>query len=142
MILLDKALHMRSLEPVYDYDGSVKILCKFSLPLSMGEVVRVALTPFGYVAVPLISAADRFFLGVSIAPFKEGEVGFVQIGGPASAFLGGEYLAGSYLSFDGCNFESRGDEPPYATKHDVLYIVEYQEGDTYKVFLFPREVIL
>lgn len=142
MILLDKAVDYRSLEPVYDYDGSVKLLVKLMLPVHKGEIVRVALTPFGYVAVPLVSAADRFHLGVATQTLIEGTELLMKVGGPVEVSLAGDYTTGAYLSFDGVHFIEREKDPPYALKGDCLYILSAMGGDTYKAFLFPREVVL
>lgn len=142
MIIVDKSAEFRSTEPIYDYDGSVKLYVGFTFPVATGELFKVVLSPYGYVAVPLVSAADRFYFGAANQPCYSGEGALIKVGGVADVLLGDEYREGRYLQFDGTGFAERDPEPLYALSGDHLYIRHRLRDGLYEVSLLHREVIL
>lgn len=139
MILVNKAENFRSFEPVYDYDGSVRVLATLTTALSTAEMFRVVFTPEGYKAVPLVGSPARYYLSAAERNIHGGEDTLVKIGGPVQAIIKEELTPGRFIQFDGQQFLESPEEKEYFNFGDSAYVISRDGDSLYTLFLIPKE---
>lgn len=134
MINRSKAVH--SLEPVYDYDGRVRVFGHVLSRIAPLTFFKVFYTPTGWGAAPLETDVGAFFIGISQEELWHGDTWFI-IGGPAGPILLPEAEVGQTLAIKD-NMVALEDKAFLGPKGFAF--VTHKDGRFVQVVLAPREV--
>lgn len=135
-MIINRSRDIQSLEPVYDYDGKVRVFGHVLAELKPMSFFKVIHTPRGWGAIPFDEPAGAFYVGVSPDFLDSGFAWFI-IGGLVGPFLLPEVEEGQTLAVkDGMLAYEPG---PYLSPRGFAFVVKAKDNFA-NVMLAPREV--